>query len=414
MKRMKRQILNLLFLFVCCAPLHAQVDRCPPVQKDREALHSVVNERINVWKGSRVSNTTGVLRIPVVVHIIHNNANGQIGGSNISEEQVLSQIEVLNEDYRRMAGTPGFNTHPAGADMEIEFFLAPIDPQGKKTNGINRVYSSRRNFNVLSEQKTLSALSYWDASRYLNIWVSSLSGGYLGYAEFPFGNFNGLDLEEVPEEIDGVYIDYRSFGRKTGSVEEPYAWGRTATHEVGHWLGLLHTWGDSFCGTDYCDDTPQAESANRSMVCTDIFSNCRGRQTRNMIENFLDYTVDSCMNVFTQDQKSRVRAILEISQRRKNLIANADLFFGISEPLVFKILGNPVTKEYIECKIQVAEARDYDITVVDPQGRVVYSVEFTSAMSQVLKIPKSRLGSGLFFLRLRSGTIRSDHRLLVL
>lgn len=411
---MKRLILNLLFLLGCGGSLQAQIDRCPPVPYDRADLHAVVNEKIQSFKGKRESSTRGVLRIPVVVHVIHNNANGQLGGTNISDEQVLSQIDVLNEDYRRMAGTPGFNTHPSGADMEIEFFLAPIDPQGKKSTGINRVYSSRRNFNVLSEQKTLSALSYWDASRYLNIWVAALSGGYLGYAEFPFGNFNGLELEEIPEEIDGVYIDYRSFGRKIGAVEAPYAWGRTATHEVGHWLGLIHTWGDDFCGTDFCDDTPQAETANRSRVCTDVYSNCRGRQTRNMIENFLDYTVDSCMNVFTQDQKSRVRAILEISERRKNLLANADLFVQATEPLTFKILGNPVTKDAVECKIQVAEARDYSIQIVDPQGRTVYAVEFTSALSQVIRIPKSKLGPGLFYLKLKSGTIQSDHRLLVL
>jgi hypothetical protein len=111
LKRMKRQILSLLFLLCSSYLAQAQVDRCPPIQKDRSALHALVNEKINAFKGMRKSNTSGVLRIPVVVHVIHNNANGQIGGSNISFEQIQSQIEVLNEDYRRMAGSPGFNTH---------------------------------------------------------------------------------------------------------------------------------------------------------------------------------------------------------------------------------------------------------------------------------------------------------------
>ena len=411
---MKKRILSVLFFIFSFQSFAQHIDRCPPSMGKDPRLHELLNSKIEEKKNARKSANEGVVRIPVVVHVIHNNANGALGGTNISDAQILSQIEVLNEDYRRKIGTPGYNNHPDGADMEIEFFLAPIDPEGRETNGINRVYSAKRSFSVLSDAYNLSDLAYWDSNRYLNIWVANLSGGYLGFAEFPFGNFEGLELQEVDEKIDGVIIDYRAFGRKMGAVEEPYNYGRTATHEIGHWLGLIHIWGDEYCGTDFCDDTPPAESANRTLTCNDILSNCRVRNSRNMIENFLDYTVDSCMNVFTNDQKARVRAILGISERRKQLVANADLFFEVQEPIVVKVLGNPVVGGHLECKIQVNQARDYSVEIVDPLGRKVYSKNFTSAFGQILKIPKKELGQGVRHLKVISGNLQFNYRLLVL
>ncbi|MCD8539413.1 MAG: zinc metalloprotease [Leadbetterella sp.] len=414
---MKRLILSLPVLFFA-AKAEAQVTRCAAdckVEHNAE-LHELIHRKVQEFRSekARKSALEEVIRIPVVVHIIHNNASGSIGGANISDEQVFSQMEVLNEDYRRMSGTPGFNTDPVGTDMQIEFFLANIDPEGHPASGINRVYSSRRSFNVLSETLTISNLSYWDSNKYLNIWVTALSGGYLGYAEFPIGNFDGLEATDIDERIDGVFIDYRAFGRKTGAVEAPYAFGRTTTHEVGHWLGLIHTWGDARCGTDYCDDTPQAEASNSTLVCSPVYSSCRGTTTRNMIENYMDYTVDSCMNIFTQDQKTRVRAILEISRRRQNLLANADIFETVGEPLVLKILGNPVEGNSLDCKVLVNEARDYKLEIFDDLGRVIFSEEYRNSLSRVVQIPKNLIGSGMRQLRLSSKGTQIDRRILSL
>ncbi len=414
---MKGQILSLLILFLW-GKAEAQMIRCAADSKavQNAALHELIHRKTLEIKSQnlRRSATGEVIRIPVVVHIIHNNTSGAIGGSNISDEQVFSQIDVLNEDYSRMPGTPGYNENPVGADMQIEFFLANIDPDGHPSTGINRVYSSRRSFNVLSETPAISNLSYWDSNRYLNIWVTTISGGYLGYAEFPIGNYDGLEATDIDERIDGVFIDYRAFGRKTGTVESPYAFGRTTTHEIGHWLGLIHTWGDTRCGTDYCDDTPQAESSNNTVVCSPVYSACRGTLTRNMIENFMDYTVDSCMNIFTQDQKSRVRAILEISKRRQNLLANADIFETVSEPLVLKVLGNPVNGSSLSCKVLVNGAQDYTIEIFDDLGRILFSEEYLNSLSRVVHIPKNRIGSGMRHLRLSSKGTRIDRRIISL
>ena len=290
-----------------------------------------------------------VIKIPVVVHVIHNNVQGVIGGTtntNISDEQIFSEIKVLNEDYRKKASTLGFNTNPVGVDTEIEFFLALRDPDGNATNGITRTYSSQTSFSPYNstDQDRLAGLSSWDSNKYLNIWVCKISGGVLGWTQFPGAeNFDGLDPTDGAALSDGVYIDYRAFGKKIGtSPSGLYSFGRTTTHEIGHFFGLIHTWGDQNCGTDYCNDTPQAAAANQSKFCTDVFSNCSGSRTRNMIENYMDYSPDSCMNIFTNDQKTRMRAVMELSKRRKKLINYAkSLELPVSDKLDVLAFPNP-------------------------------------------------------------------------
>ena len=128
------------------------------------------------------------------------------------------------------------------------------------------------------------------------------------------------DSTELLEKTDGVFIDYRAFGIGGAITSRLYNLGRTTTHEVGHWLGLIHTWGDTDCGDDYCADTPPAERGNQSASCGPIFSNCSGVRTRNMTENYMDYSPDSCMNIFTKNQSERMMAVIEKSPRRARLV----------------------------------------------------------------------------------------------
>ena len=124
--------------------------------------------------------------------------------------------------------------------------------------------------------------------------------------------------------FDGVIIDFRNFGTCCGTLSQTYNLGRTTTHEVGHWLGLLHTTADEACGNDFCDDTPQIESLNLNTTCVPINSNCSGVQRANMIENYMDYSPDRCMNIFTNDQKTRSRLALDLSLKRKRLLASLE------------------------------------------------------------------------------------------
>lgn len=419
---MRNLSLNIGCLLLLSFSVSGQRVRCASdinITQNQE-LHDIINskiEEVSTAKFRKSAILNDVLKIPVVVHVVHNNASGRVGGvdnSNISEEQIHSQIEVLNEDYRRRSGTLGYNSNPVGTDMQIEFFLANIDPNGLPSTGINRVYTQRRSFNIFTETRTISDLSYWDSNRYLNIWVTTISNGYLGYAEFPIGNFDGLETVDIDERIDGVFVDFRAFGRKIGATEDPYSHGRTTTHEIGHWLGLIHTWGDVRCGTDFCEDTPPAEAANNTLVCTPVFSNCRGVRTQNMIENYMDYTVDSCMNTFTQDQSNRVRAILEISKRRKTLLANALIFEPSTEPLILRVLGNPVESNYLNFQVLVDAPKDFTVEVIDNLGRVVYKKEFENSVSKYIQIPKTELGTGFLNLYVSSGKTKLTHRVISL
>ena len=264
-----------------------------------------------------------IYTIPVIMHIVHNGES--VGsGENLSTAQVLAQIDVLNEDFRRIAGTPGYNTNAVGADTEIEFCPAVFDPQGNAlaVPGINRIncndYGFCSNSYTTNEMdNNVKPATIWNPDDYLNIWSVDLSSGLLGFAQFPESTLGGLSTFPDNANTDGVVVDYAYFGRG-GSAASPYEGGRTCTHEVGHYLGLRHIWGDGGCSTDdYCSDTPDSNGSNSG--CPSV-SNCG---SVDMVENYMDYTYDSCMDIFTLCQRSRMRFVLENSPRRNSLLSSS-------------------------------------------------------------------------------------------
>lgn len=279
-----------------------------------QALQTKILERANQVENRDPQ--TAIITIPVIVHVIH--FGEPLGtGANISQAQVLSQIEVLNEDFSRSGA--GANNHPFGADTEIRFAPALVNPQGQALPepGIHRVNGNRPSWTRDDIQNILKPNTGWDPLRYFNIWTIQFGGAdqsLLGYAQFPsLSGLQGLNQNEGPGSTDGVVIRWQSFGR-TGNVQSPYNRGRTATHEVGHWLGLRHIWGDGGCSADdFCNDTPNAGQPNYNCVAT---SSCG---SSDMIENYMDYSFDACMNIFTLCQKGRMRAVLDFSPRRREL-----------------------------------------------------------------------------------------------
>jgi PKD repeat protein len=259
--------------------------------------------------------------IPVVVHVIHDE-----GIENISDAQIFSQIDALNEDFRKILNTNGDGN---GADTKIEFHLAQLTPEGKCTNGIVRIRSSLTNHQT-HQRSMLKDLSYWDNLRYFNIYVvKSINGGsgILGYASFPGG----------PSDEDGIVVRHNYFGR-TGTAASSL--GRTTTHEAGHWLGLYHTFNNG-CGLDLCADgdyicdTPPA--ANPNFYCPTINS-CSNDvpDIDDQVENYMDYSNEVCKNIFTVGQKERMDASLHVFRwdiwQNENLVSTGTDSTHISSP----------------------------------------------------------------------------------
>ncbi|MEZ4776815.1 MAG: M43 family zinc metalloprotease [Bacteroidia bacterium] len=288
-----------------------------PQLGSRDDLEEWIQQQMASGSGS-LPIEGAILTIPVIVHIIHNGES--VGsGTNISWAQVASQIEVLNEDYRRMLGTPGHNTHVNGADIEIEFCLVTLDPdsntlaeQGVERINRNDLALNTPPYTVSYCKSNIQPQTFWDPNRYMNIWTVDLANDYLGYAQLP----NSSTLPDLATSYgsgstDGVVIRPTSFGR-VGNLSAPYDKGRTLTHEIGHWLGLWHIWGDGNCGVDdYCSDTPTAEAPNYG--CPSSHFSCG---SMDMVANYMDYTDDVCMNIFTNCQKTRMRTVMENSPRR--------------------------------------------------------------------------------------------------
>jgi hypothetical protein len=252
-----------------------------------------------------------VITIPVVVHVVYN-----LASQNISDAQIQSQIDVLNQDFRKLnpdfVNTPGV-FQSAGADCEIHFVLARRTPNGDSTTGITRTATAVSSFTYNDNVKytALGGRDAWPATDYLNIWVCKLSNGLLGYAQFPGG----------PAATDGVVVSFRAFGTN-GAVLAPFNKGRTATHEVGHWLNLYHIWGDdggSCADSDMVNDTPDQASENYGCPTYPKLS-CNNGPGGEMFMNFMDYTDDACMSLFTNGQKSRMHALFAPGGARVSLL----------------------------------------------------------------------------------------------
>jgi hypothetical protein len=249
--------------------------------------------------------------IPAVVHVVY-----KTPAENISDQQVQSQLAVLNADYNATNADIQNVPDPwksLASNAKIQFKLATVDPDGKATNGIVR---TKTNVSSFPQDETVKSTAdggsdSWDTDRYLNIWVCSLGGGLLGYAQFPGG----------PPAIDGVVIRNTAFGT-TGTAAAPFNLGRTSTHEIAHFLNLRHIWGDTenCTGSDLVADTPTQQLPNYGTPTFPHVS-CSNGPNGDMFMNYMDYVDDRAMFMFTAGQIARMRATLE--GPRKNLVKGA-------------------------------------------------------------------------------------------
>jgi hypothetical protein len=265
--------------------LELQMQQDPGLAARIQSIELATQNFIKNPENSFLSN--GNIVIPVVVNVLYRTA-----AENVSAAQIQSQIDVLNADFA--ATNTDYNTTPTqfqsvrSGDTKVRFVLDQVIRK-------STTKSSWRTDNAM-KVASKGGISPLSPSNKLNMWVCNMSGGILGYAQFPGGSLT----------TDGVVIDNNAFG-KAGSTTAPFNFGRTATHEVGHWLNLRHIWGDATCGNDFVSDTPLHQTSNGGCPTFPRFGSCSSTIPM-MTMNYMDYTNDACMYMFSLGQSSRMKA----------------------------------------------------------------------------------------------------------
>jgi hypothetical protein len=355
------------------------------------------------------SDEKSTIIIPVVVHVVWNTTE-----QNISDAQIQSQIDVLNEDYNRTNAdaslTPPCFDSVAGR-AHIYFCLASRDPVGNWTNGITRTQTNVTSFSSnIDDVKfdSTGGINIWNPDYYLNLWVCNIGGGYLGETQFPGG----------PAATDGPVIQYNAFGR-VGTLIPVYNLGRSATHEIGHYFNLVHIWGDdggACTGTDYCGDTPN--QANATFNCPNgvVTDNCSGLPCGIMYQNYMDYTEDACMNMFSKDQVLRMMAALN-GPRSLLLSSNGcsapSGIYNISNLRDLNIFPNPANTQ-LTIDVETGKPSTISYTIYDVLGSAIY--QNSSSVSRIGKfiINTETVPSGIYFLQIKEGEESVNRKVIII
>ena len=339
-----------------------------------------------------------IITIPVVIHILYNNSS-----QNISNDQIQSQLLVLNNDYNlknaNAANIPEAFKNLAG-NAKFNFCLSAVIRQS--TPVVSFLMNDEMKF------KKSGGSDAWDSKRYLNIWVVNLKGRMLGYSSAPGS----------PANLDGVVISFSSFGTK-GTALAPFNLGRTGTHEVGHWLGLKHIWGDDDCGSDDIDDTPQQRSYNYGCPNFPRTNNCTTTAAGEMFMNYMDFTNDACMSMFTHGQVNKMRGIFARNNDKNSFLSAPACTY--SEPAEGPAIIIPV-EEIKETDIQVSvypnPTNNFININVKAEGLLAANsfvelfnttgnkISFISLTKNKTSINISQLPAGIYYLNVTTGNLK--------
>jgi len=361
------------------------------------------------------SETRLLVTIPVVVHVVYNTPQ-----QNISDAQILSQITVLNQDFARLNADTNLTPavwKPIGANTQIQFCLAQRDPNGNPTTGITRTSTSVTAFNGSADQRIFFTAQgghdIWDRDKYLNIYTCNLGGGLLGYAQFPGGN----------PQTDGTVNLFSAFGT-VGVVNPPYDKGRTVTHEVGHWFNLFHIWGDepNCSQDDEVTDTPLQGPESTGCPTFPKTDACQTSSPGVMFMNYMDYSNDACMNLFTNGQSTRMNAAIS-GPRASLLTSNACIPIGITPisteiPAQYSLLQNypnpfnPVTNirfdvtnsSRVSLKVYDASGTEIAVLVNESLNAGTYNYDFNAA----------NYPSGVYFYVLTAGEFTATKKMVLI
>ena len=378
---------------------------------NRKAEREAYENAIQQWITDNPNNANrAVITIPVVVHVIYKNSS-----ENIPDDQIINQIKILNEDYS-YTNADGSTTPSAfkslAANTGIQFCLAKRDPSNKPTTGIVRKSTTVQGFSTDDKVKFASSGgdNAWDTKKYLNIWTCYLTNGVLGYGEFPTG---------TQTNTYGLVCGYDVFGTP---VQDPtYNKGRTSTHEIGHCFNLRHIWGDepACSADDQVTDTPMQKNEHYGKPkYPETVERCNSSDPSSMFMNYMDYTDDSHMNMFTKGQATRMLAIVNNPPYNALTTSTACMTVG-TEELIFvnslNIYPNPASHT-VSIEFELAEADAGTIGVYNTLGQSMLAEKQcrmnTGNNKHSLDI--SSLPRGLYFVTIKIGNNTITRRVSVI
>jgi len=308
---------------------------CPePINEEMQNSIGIQTENLDANSSIKKVSAT-IIKVPIVFHILTDDPTGV---SNISDCIIKNQVDILNNCFRKKLGTQGYNTNPVGADTDIEFFLPCKDGNGNSTTGIIRTTTPNCNYTTLNNTTQLSNIksassgsNNFPNNKFLNIWVvKTMPNSNNVRAQAWWGN-TSTGANRV-----GVIIHYSYLGSKNSGCQnltylditgfQAYDMGATLVHEVGHYFSLQHTYGTCGSYTDGCADTPEVSGLPNALCGTNNNTKgvCTAGQTR-MWQNYLDYTDDACMNIFTNDQKTKMRNYINATTNYINLTSATNI-----------------------------------------------------------------------------------------
>lgn len=380
-------IINMLFL--CCS-VALQAQRMCGSATNHLSVPVTLASQSNSMPDEQI------ITIPVVVHVVYN-----LAAENISDAQIISQIDAINADFSKL--NSDFNKIPTvfaklAANTNIRFELAKSNPMGQATTGIVRKKTVQTMWKDDDKVKYApnDGSGAWDAKSYLNIWVCNTVSGLTGYSSFP-----GAEMAN-----DGIVVRYDAFGT-TGKLAAPFNKGRTLTHEVGHWLGLKHLWGDQPCGDDGIDDTPKQSAANSGDPVFPKLSDCSSTQDGDMFMNFMDFTNDASMGMFTAGQKKSMRNLFSEGGLRNGLLKSKGLnaAWNNFEPEIMPVntrnlavYPNPVHAANITLLVNTTMGvNGQNFAIISTNGQIVKTGHILEMQQQ---IDVQNLAPGMYQIRL--------------
>ncbi len=421
----KLQILIIVVVALLSYNANAQTNKCATMQHLEKSLvqdptlkqrmvdsEKATRQWILTHVQSKKANTE-VIVIPTVVHVIWNSSV-----ENVSDEQILSQIEVLNNDFRLMNADSLDEQHPFRPfviDAKIEFCLAQQDPDGSPTTGITRTQTNVVAWGEDNWDNIKSTVNggknNWDPTKYLNIYVVNLDGKILGFAAFPD------ELASKPD-LDGTVIRYEAFGTNGTAGTGEFSLnnkGRTGTHEIGHWLNLKHIWGDSTCGDDLINDTEKAEEANYGNPTFPHRANntCGSGTNGEMFMNYMDYVDDSCMFMFTSGQADRMRASLNGPRSGLLTSIGCKLPTALNEVNILNaatVYPNPNSGKFT-LYINLKNITLVNASLINMFGATVK--EFGVISKEISTIDITDVSTGAYYLRLSNSTTSTIKKVFI-